>query len=130
MQIDVNQSIAQEICDTDMFDELIKQEFYQSETYRIHSAGDVEQWIQEFETIKKELTQFLVRELLDEASWDEKLCYEREEKADQYAWEQLAKIHTEEGQANMYTCSVCKMGFVYKIVHPQKPDHVRFACEN
>jgi len=43
-----------------MFDEIIKAEFYQSEVYKIHSAGNVEQWILEFETIKRELNQFLV----------------------------------------------------------------------
>jgi len=70
-----------------MLDDIIRAEFYQSEAFKIHSAGDVEQWIAEFETIKQEVNHFLVRELMDEARWNEKLCYERDQQADLLAIE-------------------------------------------
>jgi len=62
----VNYEIAQ---DTEMIDDVIR------ETLKIHGSGEVEEWVEEYNQIAKEINQYLVRELLDESKWDEELCY-------------------------------------------------------
>ena len=44
--------------------------------------------------------------------------------------EQMAQAHSSENKGQMYTCAICKMGYVYKIIMPNSQNNVRLACEN